>query len=377
MEIRDATGKVLGKLASIPSQFSETRDIPWLNLAETFVPLPGDQVANQLAKFCDDNPIFQKSRPFSIGGQLGKICAVSYPMEIGWQKKGTGWLFFVIYPERRPGQGGRAQILKCFRAGPRDLGLRSPVISKFLGKRAALFGAGAIGAPIALDLARNGISRLDIVEYDQVEPGNSVRWPLGMSAWGFKKGTAIEEFVREHYPSTKVTPHDQYVGIAQNDEPLFHSIREADFIIDATASPAVSRWLGDRCRAAGLPFFSVWATPMLKSGTVTVHIPSGGCPECLEWAWEQRKIAEPLGYGAELTEQPPGCSERTFIGANFDLQELSLQMMRVLATYDKRRSTSTVHTLEFHSDAHGTLLPVWRSDDFPSSPKCTTCQTKK
>ncbi|MCA6115261.1 ThiF family adenylyltransferase [Bradyrhizobium sp. WSM 1738] len=86
------------------------------------------------------------------------------------------------------------------RAGPSDLTSRAPQASALFNKKVCVIGTGAIGAPVAIDLARNGIKELRLLDSDIMEPGNSVRWPLGASAWGRSKVEALDAFIKSEFP---------------------------------------------------------------------------------------------------------------------------------------------------------------------------------
>lgn len=374
-EVRDSSGHVLASFPYALVDLTRTIDIPWVHLRETFVPNP--DLGSLLQKLYRDHPELANAQPFLLGKASNKasMVAVSYPMETGWQTQGTGWLFLLVPGKesvaRRNGRAVTWQIIRTLRAGVEDLGLRSPAVSKLTGKRGVIFGAGAIGAPIAIELARNGCSILDIVEYDIIEPGNSVRWPLGVPVWGQRKADALKKFISQNYPNTVVNAHHQFVGNAPDDDALAKQLLAgADFVVDACASNGVTMWLGDCCRASNVPVISAFASHTLSGGVVAVHAPTGGCPQCLAWAWETGKIKPVLEENGGATTQPPGCSERTFTGSSFDLAEISMHAVRVIAERNLARSDSVAFTLRFESDISGMRMPVWRCDEIPVEPKC-------
>lgn len=106
--------------------------------------------------------------------------------------------------------------------------------------------------------------------------------------------------------------------------------------------------------------------------------PQSGCPTCLEIAHDNKMIRRAPGFG-DLTalQQPPGCAERTFTGASHDLQELSLQAVRLaLETLENPHgaSTSLVQTLSLVDDDGRRIPPAWRVDPIPKAPSCS-CNT--
>ncbi|MCP3053750.1 ThiF family adenylyltransferase [Aurantimonas marianensis] len=104
-------------------------------------------------------------------------------------------------------------VIPVFRAGEEDLGYRVPATKVLRRSHIALIGLGALGSPLALELARNGVEHLRILDHDIVEPGNTVRWALGASAWGKRKTTALEQFIQAEYPRTTVTSSDVFIGV--------------------------------------------------------------------------------------------------------------------------------------------------------------------
>jgi hypothetical protein len=248
----------------------------------------------------------------------------------------------------------------------------------------AVFGIGTIGAPLAIELARNGCRTLHLVEHDLVEPGNTVRWPLGTSAWGQPKLEALRAFLSREYPATSVHNYPHFLGQAANpdagvpgdDELLEAVLPEVDLVIDASASHGVTTLLADRCRQLGVPMISLFATPTLEGGAVVRHASSGGCPNCLLHAWHDGQIKPPPGNGDDSgLSQPPGCAERTFVGAGYDLQELSLQAVRlaVQTLSDPEADASLIQTLSFVSEDGQRTPPNWRVDGLPKHPDCR-CQ---
>jgi len=158
-----------------------------------------------------------------------------------------------------------------------------------------------------------------------------------------------------------------------DDDVLETVLPEVDLVVDGSASHGVTALLAERCRQLNLPLISLFATPTLEGGAVVRHSGDGGCPNCLEWAWDLGKITPPPGRGSDdsLT-QPPGCAERTFIGAGYDLQELSLQAVRLVVETlsQKKVGDSLIQTLSFIDDKNHRCPPCWRVDMLPKHPKC-------
>jgi hypothetical protein len=119
-------------------------------------------------------------------------------------------------------------------------------------RRAVLVGAGALGSQLAVDLAREGAFSWTVVDQDFLMPHNLARHALFAGDTGAPKGFALaqqmgallnEPFTAARCDVTRIGPE-----IAPQ---LLASLAEADVIIDASASVAVSRHLSDMPDAPG------------------------------------------------------------------------------------------------------------------------------
>lgn len=386
-KVVSSNGSVLGRWTGpLPEDLkASTRrmTIPW-HRSETTL-LPRGQVGRQLAEL---RKIYfgGLGAPHGVAGDLAfRSFAIAHPIEIGHKKEGLGWIVGGEWGSRRdfqkrPGAGDhlRLAFLPVMRAGDSDLDFRVPAVDSLKQKRIAIFGVGAIGAPIAIELARNGCPELRLLDHDTVEPGNSIRWPLGVEAWGRSKVLALKQFIEQQYPSTTVVPHCHHLGginVGSTDDGVLETMLAGiDLVIDAAVSDGVSRLLWQWCYQSGIPLIKVGATPSLGGGTVVRHTISGGCPVCLQWARDRDRIPKPPGADGDIDAlaQPPGCGERTFSGADYDLQELSLQAVRlVVDTLDSKvEQPSIVQTLSLADASGKRILPNWQENPLLRQPEC-------
>jgi hypothetical protein len=387
-EIRSKDGTILAtRTFPLPPQVEakkRTDTFPWRRTSR-FPPPPqegwrDEKVGDQL-KF-EQRPITNMSPAISMSVTVQST-------DLSYGNTGDTYLFPLLYgPAKsfRPAKPGQKVtspsliIVPTYRAGVDDIGSRVPSVRVLKDKTVAVFGLGAIGAPLAMELARNGCRKLVVVDYDVVEPGNSIRWPLGTSAWGVRKTAAIKQYVETEYPWIEVEPIPHFVGAptqsdgSGGDHSVLPSIiNKSDLVIDATASSGISRLLADRCKEAGKPLVSVFGTLSLKGGVVAYYHPTSGCPTCREFAYKKGLIEKAPGSGETSgLRQPPGCAELTFTGASFDLQELSLEAVRMAVDVLSRPEDfkeSVVHTLTLY-DGTKRVPPSWKVDELTSMPEC-------
>lgn len=399
--ITDASGQEIAKWnGTLPNKFHgkdvQEIEIPWSQWKQELLPKPPFQdptfgLEGLLANRANRSLLFdfreQGSQQSSMRGQLH---AFVYPTETQFGRRSDAWLFVVTAGKRKAFYPNSKEpvaplVVRTLRAGPSDLRSRAIPLTSLSDKTVTVIGLGAVGAPIAIELARNGVGKLKLLDHDVVEPGNSIRWPLGATAWGEMKARALADFIASEYPHTKVSFVKHFLGAiagensAGDSTVLGEILEKTDVVVDGTASFGATCLIRDEVRKRSLPLIALYASPSVAGGVVALYTPKGACPVCLEFAWDddEEGIAAPPGMFEESgLIQPPGCAERTFSGTSFDLQELSLQATRVVAGLLTRgsRSTSTrVYTLAFE-DNDGIRAPTWRRDDLPPHSKCTCHQ---
>ena len=393
-EISDAAGATIHRQSgAIPDDLATGKEftIPWVYSDETILPDGQAQSISDLVKRFEKEPRYAELSP----SVTARWFAVLYKMEVGFRQEGLGWLFVFMYGPKKvfrhakPGQAAKGLtilFIPTLRAGTQDLGARVPAVGLLRDRTIVVAGLGALGAPLALELARNGAKKLHLLDHDIVEPGNSIRWPLGASAWGRGKAESLAAFIRREYPWTEVAEYPHAIGSIEEGRPesgdseVFDAIMpDVDLVVDATASYGVSTALSDVCRAADVPLICLYASPPVEGGIVARFAPESGCPTCLEFAYGAETIIRSPGFGNDERglQQPPGCAERTFTGASFDLQELSLQAMRLIVDTLERPDDSresVVQTLSLVADGRRSL-PNWRMDLLPKAAGCSCAKT--
>ncbi len=114
-------------------------------------------------------------------------------------------------------------------------------------------GAGGLGCPVLQYLAGAGVGRLAIVDHDRVEETNLHRQPLySMADLGQLKAECAGAALQRFNPEIAVQPVPERLT-PQNAAAL---VAEADLVVDAADSFAVTYMLSDACHDAGKPLVS-------------------------------------------------------------------------------------------------------------------------
>lgn len=315
------------------------------------------------------------------------LTGIVFPDEVTYGVTGPSWLFVV--GRRKFGGPGkplgppRLSTVLAQRAGEGDFFARFPVGRALRGKRVLLVGCGAIGSFVAAELARSGVGELTLVDGDVLEPGNSVRWLLGRSSWGWPKAEALAGFLRLEFPFAKTS--SVYFRIAEatsdpaaaksgNDQValLWEGVAQADIVIDCSASTEVQHSLAWLCSENKKPFVMGYATEGAVGGVVA-RFASDPVSEWsnLQDAWDQGIMPAPL-QDAGQTVTPVGCNQPTFAGGSFDLEEVALEVVRsavgTLCPEDYPVQAWTIGQLRLKNEGGEHIPPIWELFASPGNP---------
>lgn len=243
----------------------------------------------------------------------------------------VAWLF----AEVESGKGRPARVTRL--AGAQALTSterqrRIPELSALTSARVVLVGAGSLGAPVAVELAKAGVGRLDIYDDDVYDVNNAVRHVLPVTWGGISKAEAVAATCHGINPFIDVYPH--YVSVDAGNEARAQEvagfIREAHVVIDTTGVPSVSRLLQRTTDDAGNPLITAAVTAGGYGAEVLVSQPQGPCRDCLAFAQRDGVVPRPSA-GEESNVTPVGCSHPAFVGAGFESSELAAVVARIAA----------------------------------------------
>lgn len=315
------------------------------------------------------------------------LTLIVFDEEVEYGRNGPGCLFVVS--RRRP-SGLENRLIRGLRYAP-DVLARVTVAESLQSKSALLVGAGAIGSFVAQDLVRAGLGRLEIIDGDRVEPGNGVRWALGREVWGLPKAHALQFHLARNYPAAEVKGYFRRLGATVSDIGLAQEadhhpvawlrelVAKTNVVVDASASTECQQALALLCREMGKPYIMGHATEGAAGGVVARFDPDqAGCRVCLDEHWHDRSLPiPPVDPAGTMT--PVGCNAPTFTGGAFDVQEVSLELVRsaieVLAPGARKSGNWSLATLEL-VDGANRILPRWTTTQITPHPRCSGCSSR-
>jgi molybdopterin/thiamine biosynthesis adenylyltransferase len=304
------------------------------------------------------------------------------------------WMFVLrreTTVERRRRRGHRTQetrmttsLVRGERLGRADLEARIPALRGLHERRVALAGLGALGAPLALELAKALVGELRLLDFDASEAGNAVRWPFGISAAGVEKAALIARVVADDWPFTAVKHAEHQIGAAlpaaeasrlrSEVDVISDFVGGADLLVDATAELGVQQFLADQADSEGVPQVYVTMTEGGWGGIVARVVPGAtGCWLCLQHHLDDGSIALPPREAAG-TVQPRGCGSRTYTGTGFDALPLVAQACRVTADTLLRPRADDADDVFVCSQGPDLLRPAaWAAYPLARHPECAYC----
>lgn len=317
------------------------------------------------------------------------ITGILFREETEQRKEGDGWIFILRFSSPEQVRRGKKIItglrttpylVRGSRAGRDDLSARVPFRDILKSKTVTLIGLGCMGAPIAFELARAGIGEMRIMDPDMMEAGNAVRWPLGFSYAGTHKVEAVNDFIRQNMPYTKVVFKNGKVGgvvfpgledLETCGQMLDSILQGTDLIIDATGEDGVNHFLSEMSGELNIPIIFAATTVGTWGGDIVRLIPgkTEGCWACYGYLQKEGKLPkppkDPSPEAAEIA--PRGCTAPTFTGNQFDATIISMACVRAAVGTLLRESNSyplnddDVTIIRLRDNGGMAIMPVFES----------------
>ena len=146
-------------------------------------------------------------------------------------------------------------------------------------KTVTVIGLGTGGSLVAMELAKNGVGRFRLVDFDRLETHNIARHTCGLSDIGRYKTCALADQLYDKHPSVEVKKYE--FNILEDIDVLREIITGSDLVVAATDSEASKRRINQVCWEAGIPAVYGAAYDRAFGGDVLrVVPPDSACYEC-------------------------------------------------------------------------------------------------
>jgi hypothetical protein len=342
---------------------------------------------------------FDSSIRLKDGSTITNVVALTFPEEHEPGIISHGWLFLVL------GASANAKVrtISSFKYYARpsrlnnsELSFRIPKLRPLAQKSIAVFGLGALGAPSVIEFAKNGIKEIRLIDFDIVDAGTTVRWPLGLSAAGLLKTDALERFLQDNYPFVQVRKFRYTIGgavpavgiLTKEQLSLIGSLDEmidgVSMIYDATAEAGISHFLSQEAKNREIPYLCVYGTQGVWGGAVmrTGLGITEGCWMCFQYGlFDGTYPSPPVDSNGSI--QTAGCGDISFTGASFELSNIVSSGVRLaistLCSDEEgyENMNADIGILALVDDNQNPILPHWSSHQLAIHPQCPYCNNKQ
>jgi len=268
---------------------------------------------------------------------------------------------------------------------------------RLLAKRVAIFGVGSVGSTCAVELAKSGVGRFDLIDHDRLELHNVARHACGVSALGRRKVYAVRDLLLDKNPACQVETFD--LDVLERPSVVEDIVRGADVILVATNNNASRLLINSLCLQERKP--AIYGRAMTRAcglDVIRVRPHEGPCYQCLlntvlngrtEEVSGPRQ-AEMLAYADRPVLAEPGLSN--------DLMPLAHLMVKLAIQHLLQGTTSELCSLDEdltadhyfwanrRTDQHMGMVPMgsqasrptvlrWYGVDLLAVRRCQMCAT--
>lgn len=401
LECFDKTGKSIGKLPDVTENIFRFRQTGGIYRISEPPPTGDPQedynwLNNLLEVKKEKIKKFKHTITLKNGDTVSNVIGITFPEEHTAGLFSWGWLFLVSGTFASKGKKARPQSYKYFARVNRinfdELSFRIPTLKPLISKSVAVFGLGALGAPSVIEFAKNGIGQIKIIDFDIVNAGTTVRWPLGISVVGMLKTDALEHFLNNNYPYVEVKKYKYTIGGNEIDignitpERLSNIISmdeilsDVSMIYDATAESGITHFLSEEARKRIIPFLSIYGTQGVWGGAIMRSIPNitEGCWMCFQYGLHDGTYhTPPANYNGRI--QAPGCGDISFIGTSFELNNIVNAGVRLavstlcLDTTGYQNIEADIGILSLVDENEKPIFPKWISYQLIKHSECPYC----
>lgn len=246
--------------------------------------------------------------------------------------------------------------------------IRLPGLEHLTQQHVAVIGAGSLGSPVAIELAKAGAGRLTIIDDDDYDVGNAVRHVLPVTAAGVKKAEAVATAAREYNPYVQAEGVSSRLGpLCRDTDEALRAVRDADLVIDTTGSTDVARTATTLRQDVG-PLLIAGLSYGVRGGEILVHRMDGPCFDCFKLHQEDATIPRPPESARADPLTPVACRLPAFPGPGFSATHLAALITRTAvqelaggdqhtmadnwAVFDLRTDDKQAGVADIHPDCH-------------------------
>lgn len=152
---------------------------------------------------------------------------------------------------------GTVERLDCSWVHGRDQNEEAQILAE---TKVIIIGCGALGASVAVLLAKAGVGSFHFIDGETLERPNTSRHPLGAEKVGQNKATALSTQLKQRFPHLKLVTSTEDIVSASNIS-NFDDMGSADLVISATGVWSSMSLIADAADDWTTPLQTIWQEP--------------------------------------------------------------------------------------------------------------------
>lgn len=195
---------------------------------------------------------------------------------------------------------------------------RGALSENLASKKTLIIGNGAIGSSLSEILVRAGLKKIDLADFDIVEPGNICRSSYDFTEVSFSKSAQLKEKLEKISPFVDVDIFDELKAISPKSEKyldIFEKLNSYGLIIDCTANNEIIQMLTDMKLSNLVCYIS-----MSNKAREMIFVTNSDNSNIIE---RRNQMLYSFGSFKEPEYRDgTGCWHPTFEASNFDINQL-------------------------------------------------------
>ena len=270
----------------------------------------------------------------------------------------------------------------------RTYGVLEDALDEINKKRVLIIGLGSLGATITLELAKSGISKFILYDFDTFQAVNVCRHTGNLFDIGKYKTKILKTQILRRNPNADVENFEVNPFKDNNLEQFEDNLKKSDLVIITTGDHISQFLLNDFAIQKNIPVIYGWCGPNAVQGRVFRVFPlKTPCYHCINLQLENEpkifpRISKPFNY-RELP-QFEGYRQPGIPGISIDINFIGLFITRFAMQTLFRESSSYQDSLSDHyiwqnkqTELSGIEIGIIAFHEFNRIPNCPICNLKR
>lgn len=248
-------------------------------------------------------------------------------------------------------------------------------------KHVVIVGLGAIGSPVAVELAKAGIRKMTFVDPDRIKAGNVVRHVTNFDHIGMTKVEAVQKVCNKHNPYVRIEMKRDWWGHV-NENSVIATLKDADLVVCCVGHSPVERYVNEVTRRMGIPTIYAYSGLGALSGRIfLVEGKESLCYHCHQYAIGELRVPSLKHPDETIMIHEEGCAGPSFLGSGIDTGTIALHTSRfalqtLLKKYGESYEAASYNHMVWHSqNGEGKVEVIQVTVEAKSD--CPYCQIKE